>query len=536
MRRRDWLASIAMAGIPLRSQQGQGMVVFRRVENSVPIADGNGKIAYRFRSYCAVADVDIGGGQKLQLVAVPGGRGMMGAERQWRQFPPWSTPVHPVQINGFLLGRFEVTQAQWLEAAKMPRVNRDLTVGFIRPRNAEEEQYPVEISVSHFVAQEFCDRIAAYTGLRFRLPSEAEWEYACRAGTETWWHFGDSWGSVTGGSEVLEWERFRPVGFKNVPNRFGLHGMHGGVGEWCADWVHPDYTNAPVDGSAWMSSRGNSEQRIVRGGYTLIGEGSAGRTSFVAGGFTSELGLRVAASYAHGTQDPRMGAAVHAALLESGEVAPGQMLTLYGENIGPESLAVSAGHPRMGEELSGVEVWFDDLRAPVWYVSRGQAGVMVPFGLEVGKTVRMVLCNGFQSAAPVELRVGDANPGVFTRDGSGRGLVAALVDGSRIHGPEVPARRGGVVTVYGTGFGRMNPALPDGAIGGAELARVVGSVRVWVGGVEAVVEYAGQAPGFVAGIVQLNFRLGGETPTGEQGIVVDVGGRRSLQAVTLFVA
>jgi len=123
---------------------------------------------------------------------------------------------------------------------------------------------------------EFCDRLSQQTGKNYRLPSEAEWEYACRAGTTTPFHFGETIspkyanydGRTVYGDNGFEGEyreQTTPVGSFGVANRFGLSDMHGNVWEWCTDHWHENYDNAPTDGSAWVTD-GNSDRRVLRGG------------------------------------------------------------------------------------------------------------------------------------------------------------------------------------------------------------------------------------------------------------------------------
>ncbi|MGC8715225.1 MAG: formylglycine-generating enzyme family protein, partial [Leptodesmis sp.] len=144
------------------------------------------------------------------------------------------------------------------------------------------ENRPVE-KVCWYGAIEFCDRLSQYTGRPYRLPSEAEWEYACRAGTTTPFHFGETittdlanycgedrkeygWsGSYGRGPKGIYRQETTTVGSFGVANAFGLFDMHGNVWEWCLDHWHENYKGAPTDGSAWVKG-GNSDLRLLRGG------------------------------------------------------------------------------------------------------------------------------------------------------------------------------------------------------------------------------------------------------------------------------
>jgi formylglycine-generating enzyme required for sulfatase activity len=133
---------------------------------------------------------------------------------------------------------------------------------------------PVE-TVTWEEAKEFCERLSRKTGREYRLPTEAEWEYACRAGTSTPFHFGEIIttelanyngenvyeGGVKGGYK----RQTTPVGYFQVANNFGLYDMHGNVWEWCEDDWHDSYEGAPNNGSAWVES-GTGSTKVIRGG------------------------------------------------------------------------------------------------------------------------------------------------------------------------------------------------------------------------------------------------------------------------------
>ncbi|MFM6281938.1 MAG: formylglycine-generating enzyme family protein, partial [Dolichospermum sp.] len=163
---------------------------------------------------------------------------------------------------------------------------------------------PVE-QVSWHDAVEFCARLSNYTKRPYRLPSEAEWEYACRAGTTTPFHFGDTIttelanydGNNTygDGSKGVYREETTEVGSFKIANEFGLYDMHGNVWEWCQDDWHNNYEGAPTDGSAWISNNAKSD-KLLRGGSWFVNPGncrSAYRCYPAAGFGTYHDGFRV---------------------------------------------------------------------------------------------------------------------------------------------------------------------------------------------------------------------------------------------------
>ncbi|MGV0026632.1 caspase, EACC1-associated type [Phormidesmis priestleyi] len=203
----------------------------------------------------------------LDMVSIPGGTFEMVSEEDDRE-----KPIHSVTVQPFYIGKFVVTQAQWKVVAALPKINHDLNPD---PSNFKGENRPVE-QISWFEAIEFCDRLSQKTGKPYRLPSEAEWEYACRAGTTTLFHFGKTIstdlanynGNYTygPGKEGQYREQTTDVGSFS-PNAFGLYDMHGNVWEWCGDRWHDNYDCAPSNGSIWEA--GSSKYRLLRGGSYL---------------------------------------------------------------------------------------------------------------------------------------------------------------------------------------------------------------------------------------------------------------------------
>ena len=184
-------------------------------------------------------------------------------------------PQHEVTVGQFFMAKYPITQAQWRVVLAMPQVNQALDLD---PSHFKGDLRPVE-QVSWDDAVEFCDRLAIHTNRQYRLPTEAEWEYACRAGTTTPFHFGETlstdYANYDGSNEEYgaygpgvrgEYRReTTPVGQFEGVNEYGLSDMHGNVWEWCQDYWHGNYEGAPTDGSAWLSSA-ESKMRILRGG------------------------------------------------------------------------------------------------------------------------------------------------------------------------------------------------------------------------------------------------------------------------------
>ncbi|MEM7595115.1 MAG: bifunctional serine/threonine-protein kinase/formylglycine-generating enzyme family protein, partial [Cyanobacteria bacterium P01_A01_bin.83] len=210
----------------------------------------------------------------LDLVGIPGGKFAMGSPETEPEREVEESPVHSVSIRPFLMGKYPITQAQWWAV-----------MGNNPSRFAESDtancKKPVE-KVSWSDCNQFCQQLSQLIGREFRLPTEAEWEYACRGKTLSPFHFGstistelanyngeDSYGI---GAEGENRQQTTDVDLFSA-NQYGLYDLHGNVAEWCADTWHHSYRNAPTDGSAWVGNN-PKELRVLRGGSWLHLPGS----------------------------------------------------------------------------------------------------------------------------------------------------------------------------------------------------------------------------------------------------------------------
>jgi formylglycine-generating enzyme required for sulfatase activity len=194
---------------------------------------------------------NLANGIRLEMVSLPAGKFLMGSAESNDEKPP-----HQVKVNSFAIGKYPVTQAQY-----------QAVMGTNPSHFKNNPQNPVE-QVSWNDAQAFCQKLSQITRKTYRLPTEAEWEYACRAGTTTRYYFGDD------DNQLGDYAWYRensnntthPVGQKK-PNGWGIYDMSGNLWEWCEDNWHDSYAGAPDDGTAWIDNDNRSQSRkCLRGG------------------------------------------------------------------------------------------------------------------------------------------------------------------------------------------------------------------------------------------------------------------------------
>jgi formylglycine-generating enzyme required for sulfatase activity len=185
-----------------------------------------------------------------EMISLPAGKFSMGVDAVNDDEANW--PQRIVSIKAFAMGKFEVTQDEW--HAIMGN----------RPGMFKGERLPIE-QITWKLAKEFTRKLSEKTGKTYRLATEAEWEYAARAGTESDYYFGsqgDQLGDYAWYDDNSN-ETTHTVGQK-LPNKFGLFDMYGNVWEWTEDCWNKNYSGAPTDGSAWVV--GDCSMRVVRGG------------------------------------------------------------------------------------------------------------------------------------------------------------------------------------------------------------------------------------------------------------------------------
>jgi formylglycine-generating enzyme required for sulfatase activity/DNA-binding CsgD family transcriptional regulator len=246
---------------------------------------------------------DLGNGVELEMASIPAGTFVMGSPNGEEGRRGSEGPQHEVTFaNSYFIAKYPIIQAQWRVVAAMPQVERELAPD---PSNFKGDNRPVE-KISWLDAVEFCARLSQHTGRDYRLPSEAEWEYACRAGTTTPFHFGETITSdlanyranVTYGSGPKGKYREQTTEVASFPaNSFGLYDMHGNVWEWCQDWWHETYEGAPNDGSAWLAHEDTDEEKRVLRGGSWYGDPefcrSAYRFGVAPGLIGNDVGFRV---------------------------------------------------------------------------------------------------------------------------------------------------------------------------------------------------------------------------------------------------
>jgi eukaryotic-like serine/threonine-protein kinase len=283
-----------------RSDSGESTPEIKRLASNLKTfqfetvtVNAQGNITNRRNEQANYFAEDLGNGVTLDMVQIPKGTFLMGSPEREAQRYENESPQHQVKVPEFFMGKYEITQAQYQ------------AIMGSNPSDFKGEKRPVE-QVTWDEAVEFCKKLSQKTGKTYRLPSEAEWEYACRARTTTPFYFGETittdlvnyhgdypYGSAPKGEYLRQ---TTDVG-KFSPNSFGLYDMHGNIREWCEDVYNHNYTGAPKDGSPWLTGKDNNI-KVLRGG-TWVSDVWLCRSAFrdnASRGFrVSYFGFRVVA-------------------------------------------------------------------------------------------------------------------------------------------------------------------------------------------------------------------------------------------------
>ncbi len=234
---------------------------------------------------------------------------------------------------------------------------------------------------------------------------------------------------------------------------------------------------------------------------------------------------------------PIVSSVLNAAALRTGPVAPGELITVSGSNLGPGTPATpqidSSGF--VTARLAETQALFDGIPSPILYAASGQVSAVVPYEIAGRGSTQLVIRNAGQASAPLRLDVAGSTPALFTLDSTGQGQGAILNQDGSVNSDANPAARGSVVTLYATGAGQTDPPGVDGLISESILPAPLLAVSVSIGGQTAQVLYAGAAPGLVSGVLQINVQLPAGLSSGAVPVILQVGNTFSQPGVTLSV-
>jgi uncharacterized protein (TIGR03437 family) len=235
----------------------------------------------------------------------------------------------------------------------------------------------------------------------------------------------------------------------------------------------------------------------------------------------------------------QLSAVTNAASYQTGVVSPGEIVTLFGGGMGPATLATLQLNPDqtgITSSLAGTRVLFNAIPAPLIYTLDRQVSAIVPYAVAGQTQVSVRVEYQGQQSAPLTVAVDAAAPALFTLDQSGKGPAAILNQDYTVNTAQNPAGAGSAIMIFATGEGVTSPAGVDGKLADpAALGLPVLPVAVRIGGLDAQVLYAGNAPTLVTGLFQVNAAIPPGLPAGAASIVLTVGGRSSPAGVTVAV-
>ena len=237
------------------------------------------------------------------------------------------------------------------------------------------------------------------------------------------------------------------------------------------------------------------------------------------------------------TPAPFNNGVVNAASEQGTSVAPGEMVVIYGNGVGPAALSFFQITPASFFDTitANTTVTFDGIPAPFYYASAGQTVVIVPYSVAGQTSTQMVVTYNGVASAPMKLTVVPSAPGLFSANASGTGNGSIVNADGTVNTPANPAARGSYVSLYGTGEGQTSPPGVDGRIALSVYPKPVLPVKVSIGGIDATsgILYAGSAPTLVAGVFQVVVTIPTSVPAGSVPIVVTVGSASSQSGLTV---
>jgi uncharacterized protein (TIGR03437 family) len=231
----------------------------------------------------------------------------------------------------------------------------------------------------------------------------------------------------------------------------------------------------------------------------------------------------------------------NAASYATGSISPGENIVIFGTGVGPATLVSgTVTNAVLSNTVGSTRVLFDGTPAPILYASATQTSVLVPYGLNGRTTTNVVVEYSGVASTAIAYNVTPSAPGIYTlnQQGSGPGAIVNE-NGTTVNGSATPAARSSVISVYMTGEGQTNPTGSDGAIipaGASALKKPLLNVTASINGIDAEVVYAGSAPGFVSGAMQVNIRIPDNAPTGAAvPLLVKIGTASSQAGVTIAI-
>jgi uncharacterized protein (TIGR03437 family) len=298
-----------------------------------------------------------------------------------------------------------------------------------------------------------------------------------------------------------------------------------------ASWL----TVAPLSGSTPATLTVAISEGLAVGNYAAI-------VYVTVGGSVVASIVVTATVTAASSGPPTITTVVNAASFAAGAISPGQLISIVGTNLGPAVPAYLTldRNGNVATSLSGVTVQVGGTLAPLIYASSTQINAVAPYEISGQPAVPVSVAYQGQSSNEFSVEAVPAAPGIFTQASSGAGPGAILNQDYSLNGPANPAKRGGTVTIFMTGEGQTSPPGIDGWVtmptGSDPITPgPVLSVSATIAGQPALVQFAGEAPGIVSGVLQVNLQIPANAPTGNLAIVVSIGNINSQTGVTVSV-